>query len=80
MPMTLPHRIEAAEGADRREIALMAELSGLDQMNIVLAGLVRRAMRLIPEGKSLWWDEADAALRLLDQAAALRAKEVSDGE
>lgn len=61
---------DGEEGSER-ETALMAELSGLDQVNITLVGLVRRAMKLIPEGKSLWWDEARAALDLVDRAAAL---------
>ncbi len=65
---------EECAAADAREIALLAELSGLDQMNITLAALVRRAMKLIPEGKSLWWDEAKAALDLIDEAAAIRQK------
>lgn len=50
---------------------MAAELSGLDQLNIMLVDLIRRAMRLIPEGKSLWWDEAKAAIDLADAAAAL---------
>lgn len=69
-----------AEASDARETALMAELSGLDQMNIMLADLVRRAMRLIPEGKSLWWDEASAAIALFDEAKALAAGGKLEGE
>lgn len=62
-----------AEAADTRETELMAELSGLDQFNITLVALVRRAMLLIPEGKSLWWDEAKAAIDFADAAALLPA-------
>lgn len=55
---------EDNERLDQRETELMAELSGLDQFNAMLVDLVRRAMRLIPEGKSLWWDQANAALSM----------------
>lgn len=62
---------ELLREAEQREIDLMAELSGTDQINITLVDLVRRAMRLLPEGKSLWWDEAKGVMDLVDASHAI---------
>lgn len=62
--LSQPPEASEVEAWDERETDLLAQLSGLDQEAIILRDLIKRAMLLIPEGKSKWWDDAKCALTL----------------